>query len=54
MSNKEILVEDMQNIETIISKTAVRTDIWQDRAIYMICIAIYHILGYILKKGDSK
>lgn len=46
----EILKKDMDNMENVLQRTAQRTDIWQDRAVYNIALAVYHIIGYILRK----
>lgn len=40
----ETLKEDVVRMEQIMDKTVDRCDIWQDRFIYWIAVAIYHIL----------
>lgn len=47
---REELIRDMDNMEDGLSRTADRCDIWQDRLIYAMCLAIYHILQWIVKK----
>lgn len=41
------LLEDCKHMEQIMDKTAERTDIWQDRFVYWIAVAIYHILLHL-------
>ena len=48
--NRQVLIEDIENMEEILNRTAVRCDIWQDRFIYAMAKAIYHILIYIVRK----
>ena len=38
------LIKDLNNMEDIMCRTADRCDIWQDRFIYAIAKAIYHII----------
>ena len=45
------LVKDLDAMEDVMSRTADRSDIWQDRCIYAMALAIYHILVLILKRG---
>ena len=47
---REELMRDLENMEQAMSRTADRCDIWQDRLIYAMCLAIYHILQWIVKK----
>lgn len=55
MTLRESLIRDMENMEDGLSRTADRCDIWQDRLIYALCLAVYHILDYIIRKeGKSK
>lgn len=48
--NKKTLIEDTENMETIMSRTAEPCDIWQDRFIYDMAKTIWHILQHIYKK----
>ena len=48
--NRKVLISDLENMEEIMCRTADRCDIWQDRFIYAMAKAIYHILQYILKE----
>ena len=48
--NKQVLIDDIENMEEIMNRTADRCDIWQDRFIYAMAKAIYHILIYIGRK----
>ena len=45
--------EDKERMDEIASKLSHRQDIWQDRYIYWIAVAIGHILERIVKKGES-
>lgn len=47
---RDELIRDMENMEDGLSCTADRCDIWQDRLIYAMCLAIYHILQWIIRK----
>lgn len=49
---REALIQDMQNMETGMERTAERSDIWQDRLIYALCLAVFHIIEYIIRKED--
>lgn len=43
------LKRDAEHMEEIMSRTVDRCDIWQDRFIYWISVAIYHIIQQINK-----
>lgn len=43
------LVKDADNMENIMCKTADRCDLWQDRFIYAMAKAIFHIITYLVK-----
>lgn len=43
----KILQADAEAMEEIMARTADRCDIWQDRFIYWIAVAIYHIIQRI-------
>lgn len=47
---KKRLMEDCENMEEIMCKTADRCDIWQDRFIYAIARAVWDILQWIVRK----
>ena len=52
---REALIQDMQNMETGMERTANgRGEIWQNNLIYAICLAVFHIIEYIMRKEDSK
>ena len=51
MGLSEELTKDLNDIEDIMCRTANRCDIWQDRFIYIIAKAIYHIIRYIKIKN---
>lgn len=42
-----ILKRDAENMQEIMERTADRCDIWQDRFIYWIAVAIYHIILHL-------
>lgn len=43
------LIEDLSAMEEGMMKTADRSDIWQDRLIYAICKAVYHLILWVLR-----
>jgi hypothetical protein len=47
---REALVEDLAHAEEACERTATRTDIWQDRIVYWMAVAIVHIITWILRK----
>lgn len=46
-------VRDLENMDEITEKLGNRSDIWQDRFIYWIAIAIRDILLWIIKMEES-
>ena len=52
MTRKELL-KDVEAMEKIMDRTAERCDIWQDRFIYAMAKAIYHILLHIIRKEEA-
>ena len=51
---KKRLTEDLENMEEVLSRTADRCDIWQDRLIHAMARAIYDILVWILKHSNKQ
>jgi type IV secretory pathway VirB3-like protein len=52
---REALIQDMQNMETGMERTANgRGEIWQNNLIYVICLAVFHIIEYIIRKEDKQ
>lgn len=47
---RDELIKDLEAMEQGMIRTADRCDIWQDRLIYAMCLAIYHILQWIMRK----
>jgi hypothetical protein len=45
--------KDKERMDEIAERLYQRQDIWQDRYIYWIAVAIGHILEWIVKKGES-
>lgn len=43
----ERLTEDAVNMLEVMDRTAERSDIWQDRCVYAMAKAIYHIILHI-------
>ena len=50
---RERLLEDKENMEEVLIRTAPRCDIWQDRFIHAMARAIYDILDTILKMQEK-
>ena len=50
MSRKEQLIEDLDDMETILIHLNNCSDIWQNRVIRSLARAIYHILTYLVKE----
>ena len=48
MKNK--FTKDADNMLEVMDRTAGRADIWQDRCIYWMAVAIFHILEWIIRK----
>ena len=51
---RSVLIADAENMENIAVKLGDRSDIWQDRFIYMMAVAIKHILEHIIKEIDIR
>lgn len=47
--SKTKLVRDAENMEEITQRLATRDDIWQDRYIYWIAVAVLHLLEEVIK-----
>lgn len=47
---RETLIEDAQRMEDACCRLAQPTDIWQDRIIYWMCVAVYHLLQIELRR----
>ena len=47
---RDVLLEDAQHMEEACERTVNRCDIWQDRIIYWICVAVLHLLLDAIKK----
>jgi len=48
------LLDDLDAMEEGMSRTADRADIWQDRLVYAMCKAIYHIIKWIVRKEKDR
>ena len=49
----DALIDDAAHMESVCERTAGRCDIWQDRAVYWMAVAILHILTWILRRGKD-
>ena len=49
-----MIAEDLQNVEECLERTANRADIWQDRVIHGLAIAIWHLLQWELKRIEKE
>ena len=47
--SKNKLVQDAERMEEITERLVERDDIWQDRYIYWIAVAVLHLLQEVLK-----
>jgi hypothetical protein len=47
------LSKDARHMEEIAETTANRCDIWQDRYVYWISVALLHILTWILRRDSE-
>lgn len=50
---RDEFVRDLENMEEILSKTAQRCDIWQDRFVHAIAKAVYHLLTATIRRIDN-
>jgi hypothetical protein len=48
---KSELIKDIENMEEVMNRTANRCDFWQDRCVYAIAKAVWHILQYLVRHG---
>ena len=44
------LKKDMENMENVLIRLGDRTDIWQDRMIYVIAKAVFDLLRWAIRK----
>lgn len=54
MVDRKTLVDDLNNMEEVLTRTADRTDIWQDRLVHAIGKAVYHLLEREIRKMDKE
>ena len=50
---RDELLKDLEAMEEAMIRTADRCDIWQDRVIYAIAKAVYHLITYILRRDKQ-
>ena len=48
---KDTLTQDAENMLEVMDRTANRSDIWQDRCVYWLAVAVYHIIIYLKKRS---
>lgn len=48
---KDTLTKDAENMLEVMDRTSNRADIWQDRCVYWIAVAVYHIIIYLKKRS---
>lgn len=48
------LVEDAQHMEEACERLVDRSDIWQDRIVYWLCVAVLHLLQNEIKRIGRK
>lgn len=51
---REELIADAQHMEDACCRLAQPTDIWQDRIIYWICVAVLHLLQREIRRKDDR
>lgn len=51
---KDVLIEDIKRIEEIQERTVNRCDLWQDRCVYWLSVAVWHLLQDKLKEIHKK
>lgn len=52
---KTAFLKDLEDMEEGMNRTAERSDIWQDRVVYALCRAVWHIITFIiLTDGKEK
>ena len=53
MTTRDLLIEDAEKIEEAASRTAGRCDIWQDRIVYNLCVAVLHLLRWAIRRNGN-
>lgn len=48
---KNTLTQDAERMLEVMDRTANRSDIWQDRCVYWLAVAVYHIIIYLKKRS---
>ena len=51
---RSVVIKDLENMEKVMNRTVNRCDIWQDRFIYWMAVAIYHLLTIAIKDQEEK
>ena len=51
--NRDELIKDAEAMEEAMGRVADRCDIWQDRIVYALCRAVWHLLQAELRRGGG-
>ncbi len=51
--NKDVLMEDLDGMEEALLVLERSPDIWQNKIVKALVRAVYHILLYLIKKGEK-
>lgn len=52
--SRDELVKDAERMEEVCCRLAGREDIWQDRLIYWVAVAVLHLLRDAIKRKDKE
>lgn len=50
---RDELKKDLAHMEEACERTVNRRDIWQDRIVYWMAVALFHIITWILRKEND-
>ena len=51
MTTRDTLIQDAEHMEEAMSRLSGRCDIWQDRIVYWIAVAVWHLIQRAIKEG---
>lgn len=49
MNRKQLLMDDLSQIENVLIELEQSADIWQNKVIKIMCRCLYHILMYLVR-----
>lgn len=49
MNRKQLLMDDLSQIENVLIELEQSADIWQNRVVKILCRTVWHILTYLVK-----